>query len=191
MEYAKKENHMELGSHPYFQFNAAIGRLEEEHSVLGTSLLELCTMVEAVEQKKDISNWAQSMTDVKQKVNEFKQALDLHSKWEEVELFKLVDKYFDEIPSLFGLIEQEHELVMQFMDAFISVVDQNILAVNPMDATKMGTYLQLALSSNTMITCSQCGRLNEGKELGKSWICEDCKEGDQELRDSTIQPIGD
>jgi regulator of cell morphogenesis and NO signaling len=121
MEYTKGENHMELGSHPYFQFNAAIERLKEEHSVLGTSLLELCTMVEAVDHKKDISNWGQSMTYVKQKVNEFKQALELHSKWEEVELFKLVDKYFDEIPSFFGLIEQEHELAEQFLDAYLAV----------------------------------------------------------------------
>jgi regulator of cell morphogenesis and NO signaling len=147
MEHAKEENHMELGRHPFFQFNAAIERLEEEHSVLGTSLLELCTMIEGVEHKKDISNWAQLMTDVKQKVNEFKQALELHSKWEEDELFKLVDKYFDEIPSLFGFIEHEHELAEQFLDAFISVVDQNILVEDSLDATKLSTYLHLALSS--------------------------------------------
>jgi hypothetical protein len=41
-----------------------------------------------------------------------------------------------------------------------------------------------------MITCNDCGRLKEGNELGKSWICEDCKEGDQELKDSPTQPIG-
>jgi regulator of cell morphogenesis and NO signaling len=147
VEYTKGDNHLELGSHPYFQFNAAIERLEEEHSVLGTSLLELCTLVKTVDHKKDISNWTQSMTDVKQKVNEFKQALDLHSNWEEVELFKLVDKYFDEIPSLFMLIEQEHELAEQFLDAFISVVDQNIRVEDPLGATKMSTLLHLALSS--------------------------------------------
>jgi hypothetical protein len=41
-----------------------------------------------------------------------------------------------------------------------------------------------------MITCNDCGRLNKGNELGKSWICEDCKVGDQELRDTPTQPIG-
>jgi predicted RNA-binding Zn-ribbon protein involved in translation (DUF1610 family) len=51
--------------------------------------------------------------------------------------------------------------------------------------------VKVAKEENTMITCSDCGRLNEGKELGDSWICEDCKEGDQQLRDSPIQPIGD
>jgi iron-sulfur cluster repair protein YtfE (RIC family) len=147
MDHAKVENHMGLGNHPYFQFNAAIERLEEEHRVLGESLLELCTIVEALDYKKDITNWVKSMTDLKQKINEFKQALERHSNWEEDELFKLVDKYFDEIPSLFGLIEQEHELVEKFMNAFITVVDQNILAINPKDAAKMGAYLQLALSS--------------------------------------------
>lgn len=25
------------------------------------------------------------------------------------------------------------------------------------------------------ITCETCGKFNEGKEWGKSWICEDCK----------------
>jgi regulator of cell morphogenesis and NO signaling len=135
VEYTKGDNHLELGSHPYFQFIAAIERLEEEHNVLGTSLLELCTLVKTVDHKKDISNWAKSMTEVKQKVNEFKQALDLHSNWEEVELFKLVDKYFDEIPSLFMLIEKEHELAEQFLDAFISVVDQNIRVEDPLGAT--------------------------------------------------------
>lgn len=43
----------------------------------------------------------------------------------------------------------------------------------------------------TMITCKDCGRLNEGKELGKSWICEDCKEGDPTLKDSPVEPIVD
>jgi regulator of cell morphogenesis and NO signaling len=147
MDHAKVGNQMELGSHPYFQFNAAIERLEEEHSVLGASLLKLCTMVDQVDHKKDITNWTPSMAEIKQKVSEFKQSLEHHSKWEEDELFMLVDKYYDEIPSLFGLIEQEHELVEKFMDAFISIVDQNILALNPKDAVKMGTYLHLALSS--------------------------------------------
>jgi iron-sulfur cluster repair protein YtfE (RIC family) len=147
MEHAKVEIHMELGNHPYFQFNAAIERLEEEHRVLGASLLELCTMAEVVDQKKDITNRTQSMADLKQKVTEFKQALELHSNWEEDELIKLVDTYFDEIPGLFGLIEQEHEQVERFMDAFISVIDQNIHADKPLGAAKMGTYLHLALNS--------------------------------------------
>jgi hypothetical protein len=56
---------------------------------------------------------------------------------EEDELFKLVDKYFDEIPSLFELFEQEHELAEQFMDVFISVVDQNICIQNLVDAKNM------------------------------------------------------
>jgi ribosomal protein L37AE/L43A len=42
-----------------------------------------------------------------------------------------------------------------------------------------------------MITCNDCGRLNEGKELGNSWICEDCKAVNPEIKDSPIQPIGD
>jgi regulator of cell morphogenesis and NO signaling len=147
MDHAKVENHMMPGIHPYFQFNAAIERLEEEHRMLGASLLELCKLAEAIDLKKDITNWTQSMTDLKQKVSEFKQALEQHSNWEEDELFKLVDKYFDEIPSLFGLIEQEHVLVEKFMDAFISVVDRNICAENPLEAAKMSTYLQLAFNS--------------------------------------------
>jgi regulator of cell morphogenesis and NO signaling len=147
MENRKGENHMELNRHPYFQFNTAIERLEEEHRVLGLSLLQLCTIVEAVDHNNKITDCSQSMDNLKLKVIEFKQTLKLHSNWEEDELFKLVDQYFDEIPSLFGLIEQEHELAEQFMDAFISVVDQNICIQNPVDAKKMAAYLKLALIS--------------------------------------------
>ena len=25
-----------------------------------------------------------------------------------------------------------------------------------------------------MITCNDCGKLHEGKEIGTYWICEDC-----------------
>ena len=39
-----------------------------------------------------------------------------------------------------------------------------------------------------MITCNECGKMNKGKELGSSWICEDCKEGGQPVRDSPNQP---
>lgn len=28
-----------------------------------------------------------------------------------------------------------------------------------------------------MITCEQCGKTNGSKELGNSWVCEDCKIG--------------
>ncbi|MEX2462342.1 MAG: hypothetical protein WD469_13765 [Paenibacillaceae bacterium] len=42
-----------------------------------------------------------------------------------------------------------------------------------------------------MITCKDCGRLNVGKEQGENWICEDCKEGNQELKDSSKQPKAD
>jgi ribosomal protein L37AE/L43A len=42
-----------------------------------------------------------------------------------------------------------------------------------------------------MITCKDCGRLNEGKELGKNWICEDCNAGNPDIEESSIQPIGD
>jgi regulator of cell morphogenesis and NO signaling len=147
MDYVKTRSQLEQSTHPYFQFDAAIERLEEEHRVLSASLLELCAIVEELDYRKNITNWVLSMSQLKLKISDFQQALEKHSKWEEDELFQLVDKYFDEIPSLFGLIEQEHQLVDQFMNAFISVVDQNILAVSPQVAAKMGTYLQLALSS--------------------------------------------
>ncbi|QGQ98719.1 hypothetical protein EHS13_29485 [Paenibacillus psychroresistens] len=147
MDHAKTRIQMELSTHPYFQFNAAIERLEEEHRVLRESLQELCTLVKAIDYRKDTTIWAACMTDLRRRIADFKQALEKHSFWEEEVLFKLVDQYFDEIPSLFGLIEQEHELVDKFMDAFISVVDQNILAVSPKDVAKMSAYLQLALSS--------------------------------------------
>ena len=42
-----------------------------------------------------------------------------------------------------------------------------------------------------MVTCKDCGRLNKGKEVGKSWICEDCKEGEQMLKDSSKPPIAE
>ena len=147
MSYTKAENQMESGSHPNVQFNAAIERWEEEHRVLTANLKELCSIAEAVDYKKQGLTWIQTMVDLKKRANAFNQALLLHSNWEEDELFKLVDKYFDEIPSLFGLIEQEHEQAERFMDAFITVVDKNILAMNSLDATKMVTYLKLALSS--------------------------------------------
>ncbi|MEX2462341.1 MAG: hypothetical protein WD469_13760 [Paenibacillaceae bacterium] len=60
MEHTKRENQMDLSNQPYFQFQAAIERLEEEHSVLSADLSELCTMAEAIDQKKDLTNWIQS-----------------------------------------------------------------------------------------------------------------------------------
>jgi regulator of cell morphogenesis and NO signaling len=135
-----------MDNHPYSQFSTAIDRLEEEHRVLEFSLLELCTIVEGIDHNKKITNWTQTMEDLKRKVFEFKQVLMVHSSWEEEELFKLVD-YFDEIPYLFELIEKEHELAEQFMDAFITVIDHNNSIRNPLDAKKMSTYLKLALIS--------------------------------------------
>ncbi|WP_186445809.1 hypothetical protein [Paenibacillus cremeus] len=37
-----------------------------------------------------------------------------------------------------------------------------------------------------MLTCEQCGKINGHGEVGTSWICGDCKMGEQEPANDSI-----
>jgi hypothetical protein len=39
-----------------------------------------------------------------------------------------------------------------------------------------------------MITCGQCGKVNGHGEVGKSWICEDCKADEENSRELKKNP---
>ncbi|WP_187274497.1 hypothetical protein [Paenibacillus sp. N3.4] len=44
-----------------------------------------------------------------------------------------------------------------------------------------------------MITCEQCGKANGHGEIGNSWVCHDCKMGEDltPLQQELEKPMGD
>jgi regulator of cell morphogenesis and NO signaling len=144
MKMSKVEKQFVPDVHPMDRLNEAIERLQEEHVVLEAGLLELYGMARSIDFKEDSTNWQEAIYELRNKVAAYKKELIIHSSWEDFELFPLIVTYFNEIPGSIALIEQEHELALQFIDAFITAVDKLIGPVNRNEAMDMAAYLHLA-----------------------------------------------
>jgi regulator of cell morphogenesis and NO signaling len=123
-----------------------IGRLQEEHIVLEADLLDLYGIARAIEFKEVKTNWSEVIRDLKSKVVDYQKELTAHSSWEEGELFPLINAYFNENPGDFALLEQEHELAEQYLDAFHAATDKMIGKLNQEDAKHASNYLLLAFN---------------------------------------------
>jgi regulator of cell morphogenesis and NO signaling len=144
MKLYKVKKQFEHEEHPFHQLFGSIGRLQEEHVVLEAGLLELNGMAKAIKFKVASANLTEVIYDLRHKVVAYKKELSAHSSWEEKELFPLINAFFNENPGAFALIEQEHELAEQYIDAFLVAVDKSIGSLNQKEAEDTATYLLLA-----------------------------------------------
>jgi uncharacterized protein (UPF0335 family) len=144
MNFLKTEKIVEHDDYPLNQFNEAIDRLQEEHVLLESDLFEIYGMTKGIDHRNNPAHWKETIMDLKPKMVTFKQELQAHSEWEEAELFIMINKYFEEVPGMYALIEKEHELAIQSIDAAIAAINKLAGSVNQIGETKIGTYLLLA-----------------------------------------------
>ncbi|MCS7460940.1 hemerythrin domain-containing protein [Paenibacillus doosanensis] len=138
--------HFTTIGHPLYEFNEAVQRLREEHAMLEEGLGELCAAAKAIGDEEQTDDWTEPLLELRGKALAFQQELMAHSHWEEEKMFPMVAWYFGEEPDQFPLMEQEHELAEQCIEAFIKAADRIRHAVRRAEAQDMAAYLLQARS---------------------------------------------
>ncbi|CAG7625832.1 hemerythrin domain-containing protein [Paenibacillus allorhizosphaerae] len=118
-----------------------IEQLRKEHVKLQESLLELYGMAKMIGFNQDAVNWTGTLRDLGRKTVNFRDELAAHAKWEEEKMFPIAVWYFGEEPGPLVMMEQEHELPMQFLDAYIDAVKDSDGPIRCSEAKEMALYL--------------------------------------------------
>jgi len=126
---------------PLFRLNDTITRMKEEHGLLQVLLQDIYALTCTVRIEEDEYRLHRELKLLKNKVLDFKKQLDEHSKWEEAELFPMASLYFGSEIDVCGIMEQEHDVADQYVDAFIRTLDGAIAPVKHDDARRMASYL--------------------------------------------------
>lgn len=127
-------------SHPIDQLNRYILQLEEEHDDLLEELRELHRFALLISRKEsDGMSWTGTLKDLRVKAEKFKRALDTHAAWEDDVLFPFVEEHYGVLPEQLTLMEQEHELAEQYIQAFLDATHR--APVRFYDAQQMAAYL--------------------------------------------------
>lgn len=132
--------------HPLYEFNEAVQRLREEHALLEEGLSELCTAAKTIGEDEQVTDWTNPLRELRIKAEAFQQELEAHSQWEEEKMFPMIAWYFGEELDQFPLMEQEHELAEQCIEAFFKTVNRIHHAVRSAEAQDMAAYLLQASS---------------------------------------------
>lgn len=69
---------------------------------------------------------------------------------------------------------------MEEWDTTLLMHGKNLEITEAILAEGLYYYNTLLWGGMKMITCGECGRVNGKGQIGKSWICEDCKVGGEE-----------
>lgn len=132
--------------HPLYEFNEAVQRLREEHAMLEEGLSDLCAIAKTIGEGNQVADWTSQLRELRVKAKAFQLELEAHSKWEEEKMFPMIAWYFGEELVQFPLMEQEHELAEQCIEAFFKAVDRIHHAVRSAEAQDMAAYLLQASS---------------------------------------------
>lgn len=128
--------------HPLYQMNESIQRLQEEHVLLKESLNELYAIAKSIGRTEEPITWVSALRTLREKTIAYLGELHEHARWEDEELFPMVQTYLGEEPEQFTFMEQEHELAEQYIQAFLEASER--APVRKHEATEMASYLMQA-----------------------------------------------
>jgi regulator of cell morphogenesis and NO signaling len=130
-------------SYSKLEMSEAVERLHEEHKELKEELHDLHVWVKAVGETSGAIHRDGILGNLRETANQFVRQLDAHAKWEEERLFPMVTWYYGEEPEQFTLMEQEHVLAEQFIQAFINALER--APVRQHEEKEMASYLTQAI----------------------------------------------
>lgn len=128
-------------SHPTIEFIAAADRLSEDHIELKAKLLNLYKRMKQIVYGIDSLDWDDELNQLKSSVVLFMRDLDDHSRWEEANVFPMVALYMTTDKGVLSMMEEDHELAKQYLQAFLSGLEQLETPVSKQDARHAVAYL--------------------------------------------------
>ncbi|SFK77811.1 Hemerythrin HHE cation binding domain-containing protein [Paenibacillus sp. 1_12] len=125
---------VEMSKAPVTALSEGLERLKQEHGELKQVLLEMEKQAKQVESAPEHMGAMQSLLNLRLWALAFREELERHSNWEELELFPFLTSYIERkmSPSLlpsFWSLEKDHELADEHMQAFLRSV--HLLKANP------------------------------------------------------------
>lgn len=125
--------------HPLYHVAEAVQRLQEEHCVLHAALETLISSAARVLGRKVEEGDFEAFRQLRDSAVVFRKELQEHARWEDDTLFPMIAWYLDEEPIQFTLIEQEHELADQYLQAFAETADRAPVRIS--EAKELASYL--------------------------------------------------
>ncbi|MEX1030738.1 MAG: hemerythrin domain-containing protein [Paenibacillaceae bacterium] len=134
----------EAAIHPIVEFTKALDQLEEEHVVLRNKLQEFVVIEEVIRLGRPDTDWFGTLRDLKIRVEKFLVELDHHTKWEDAALFPMLADLVTDSPPMIDLIEEDHRLAMQYMEAFLDELHKSVSPIRRQEAKHIISLLMNA-----------------------------------------------
>lgn len=134
--------------HPTIEFTRALDQLEEEHVTLRNKLQEFVMIEEVIRLGRPETDWFGTLRDLKVRVEAFLVELEHHAEWEDEALFPMFANLVADSPPLLDLIEEDHRLAMQYMEAFL---DELHKSVSPIRQEKAKHIISLLMNAHQLI----------------------------------------
>lgn len=134
--------------HPTIEFTRALDQLEEEHVELRNKLQEFVMIEEVIRLGRPDTDWFATLRDLKVRVEAFLVELKEHADWEDQALFPMVADLVADSPPMIDLIEEDHRLAMQYMEAFLNELRKS---VSPINQAKAKHIISLLMNAHQLI----------------------------------------
>ena len=123
------------------ELDTAIEQLQEEHLFLKDKLLNFYSQTQMIGADQTVHNWMDKLRDLKMQVLHFRKQLNKHAAWEEKDVFPCVAMYTGREMGVLAVMEQEHELAEQYIQAYLQSMDRAVAPIDYQEAKNMASYL--------------------------------------------------
>lgn len=134
MNHQQSTTHIHAALHPAIEFIRALDQLEEEHYALRNRLHEFVVIEEVIRLGRPGTDWFGTLRDLKGRVEAFLVELKHHAQWEEEALFPMFANFTEGSPKMVDLIEEDHRLAMQYMEAFMDELHKTVSPIRQQKA---------------------------------------------------------
>lgn len=130
-----------MSLHPTIAFTQAIEQLEDEHEALKIKLQKFGVINTTIEQGEDEVDWFATLRNLKMDVERFMVELQHHANWEEQALFPMINLYAEENRTVLEVIEEDHLLAEQYLEAFLNELHKMVAPVLKKEAKELMNIL--------------------------------------------------
>ena len=137
-----------MADHPMIRFTQALDQLKEEHGELRKKLQEFAAIDEIIREGKVNTDWYGTLRSLKVRVEQFMTLLEHHSEWEDTALFPTVVVYAEENAKVIEVLEEDHRLALQYLQAFLLELRRS---VSPIHQSRANRIMALLMNAHKLL----------------------------------------